>query len=58
MDIFSSLPFPSGTANIPENVVKNNDFYRADFFSPFTTWIAPVSSHPDPENGTAPVRMM
>jgi hypothetical protein len=28
-DIFSSLPFPSGTANIPKNAMKNNDFYGA-----------------------------
>ncbi len=29
MDIFSSLPFPAGTANAPKNVMKNDDFYRA-----------------------------
>jgi len=29
--IFSSLPFPAGTVNIPKNVMKNDDFYRANF---------------------------
>jgi hypothetical protein len=51
MDIFSSLPFPSGTANIPKNVMKNDDFYRAkksvNFFgitvSIFYFWGADVS---------------
>jgi hypothetical protein len=33
MDIFSSLPFPAGATNIPKNVMKNDDFYRADIFS-------------------------
>jgi hypothetical protein len=28
-DIFSSLPFPAGTANISKNVIKNDDFYGA-----------------------------
>jgi hypothetical protein len=28
-EIFSSLPFPTGTANIPKNVMKNDDFSRA-----------------------------
>ena len=28
-EIFSSLPFPEGTANIPKNVIKNEDFDRA-----------------------------
>jgi hypothetical protein len=28
--IFSSLPFPAGTVNIPKNVMKNDDFYRAE----------------------------
>jgi len=31
-EIFSSLPIPMGTANIPKNVLKNDDFYRAYFF--------------------------
>jgi hypothetical protein len=30
MDIFSSLPFPSGTANIPKKVIKKDVFYRAE----------------------------
>jgi len=29
MDIFSSLPFPAGTVNTPENVGKNEVFSRA-----------------------------
>jgi hypothetical protein len=29
MDIFSSLPFPAGTTNIPKNVMKNDDLCRA-----------------------------
>jgi hypothetical protein len=29
-DIFSSLPFPAGTVNTPENVSKNEVFYRAE----------------------------
>ncbi len=29
--IFSSLPFHVGTVNTPKNVIKNDDFYRADF---------------------------
>jgi len=31
LDIFFSLPFPARTANTPKNVMKNDDFYRADF---------------------------
>jgi len=30
MDIFSSLPFPAGTVNTPENVGKNEVFYKAE----------------------------
>jgi len=30
LDIFFSLPFPAGTVNIPKNVMKNDDFYRAE----------------------------
>jgi hypothetical protein len=30
--IFSSLPFDVGTVNTPKNVIKNDNFYRADFF--------------------------
>jgi len=37
MDIFSSLPFPSGTANIPKNVMKNDDFYRTIIFKTLIT---------------------
>jgi len=29
MDIFSSLPFPTGTVNTPEKVSKNEVFSRA-----------------------------
>jgi translation elongation factor EF-4 len=29
MDIFSSLPFPAGTANTPKNVIVVDVFYRA-----------------------------
>jgi len=30
MDIFSSLPFPAGIANIPKNVIKRDVFYRTE----------------------------
>jgi hypothetical protein len=32
-DIFSSLPFPSGTVNTPKNVMRIDDFYQAPFFN-------------------------
>jgi hypothetical protein len=31
MEIFFSLPFAAGTANTPENIRKNEVFYRAIF---------------------------
>jgi hypothetical protein len=35
-EIFSSLPFPTGTANIPKNISKKKDvFYKAEFFITF-----------------------
>jgi hypothetical protein len=39
MDIFFSLPFPAGTANIPKNVMKNDDFSRSPILISFNDQI-------------------